>query len=218
MPLGACGVLRSALRSREILGSGAFAFANSAAKSRFIGDRRLENFDDGALYDVALPYGPRLRRLRIPTGFSARGNLRDASDFYFIWRVPEERLQRQLIGPRLPRSWFAQLDEKFDDAQPEGDWYWDDLHPFGSDRSAVDCSATHLNFALTAIMVGDTNGVLVAESVQEVLSVQTRFLSQGILSRLSKLGMSLLMCASMTFLLLGSFQLATVARLGETRC
>jgi hypothetical protein len=64
-----------------VAAAGAFAVANSAAKSRFIGDRRPENFDDGALYDVALPYGPRLRRLRIPPGFSARGDLLDAFDF-----------------------------------------------------------------------------------------------------------------------------------------
>jgi hypothetical protein len=71
-------------------------------------------------------------------------------------------------------------------------------------------------------MMGDTNGVVVAEdfhrNLLEVPSVQTRFLSQEVLFRWSKLGMSLLMFASMNFLLLGSFQLATVARLGETRC
>jgi hypothetical protein len=148
-----------------VAAAGAFAVANSAAKSRFIGDRSPENFDVGAFYDVALPYGPGLRRLRIRPGFSARGNFRDASDFYFILRVPEEWLQKQLIGPRLPRSWFAQLDEKFNDAEPEGDWWWDDLYLFGSNRSAVGCSATHLNFALPAIMMGDTNGVLVAEDI-----------------------------------------------------
>ena len=53
-----------------------------------------------------LLWAPRLRRLMLPSDCVTRIHFRDDSDCYYACSVDEDRSQRQVLGPRVPVSWF----------------------------------------------------------------------------------------------------------------
>jgi len=85
--------------------------------------------------------------------------LRDVKDAFYLYEVEPERLRRQLIGPRLPLSWFSDLHNEDADVLNSADpWCIDDLlDPFGSRR--VRFRHGYTDYALAGVMMGDLNAV-----------------------------------------------------------
>lgn len=94
------------------LSAGAFCVRKSETEDRFIGDRRPQNFVERQVRKPFLPYAPRLRRLRLRPGEVALIYARDLRHCFYVYGVGEERLARQVIGPRIPRSWLTSLEEE----------------------------------------------------------------------------------------------------------
>ena len=47
---------------------------------------------------------------------------------FYVFGVDEERLRRQVIGPRVPRAWFRDLeDEAMDETELFDAWHFPDL-------------------------------------------------------------------------------------------
>ena len=63
-------------------------------------------------------WAPRLRRLKLPSDSVIRIHFRDVSDCYNAESVDEERLRRQVLGPRVPVSWFRNLEDANLDVLP----------------------------------------------------------------------------------------------------
>ena len=80
-----------------------------------------------------LPYGPRLRRIQLKPGEFLRTTVQDLHTMYYMFKVSDDRLRRQIVGPRVPRSWFADIaDESLDflsDSEPVEPWNWSDVRP-----------------------------------------------------------------------------------------
>eukprot|EP00974_Lingulodinium_polyedra_P099068 9600707-Lingulodinium_polyedra.AAC.1 len=51
-----------------------------------------------------------LRQIRVPRHKTLWLAKRDLSNCFYLFEVEKERLPRQVIGPRIPRSWLARLD------------------------------------------------------------------------------------------------------------
>ena len=77
---------------------------------RLIADRRPRNYDELQLGPVRLPYAPRLRRVRMRDSQKLWFAKRDLANCFYLFRVDEERWPRQVLGPRIPRSWFEDLE------------------------------------------------------------------------------------------------------------
>ena len=90
--------------------------------------------------------------------------------------VDEERLQRQVLGPRVPVSRFRNLDDASIDLLPlDGfePWVYSDLvqNPF----QETDNLRRYCETALTAVSVGDLNAVYAVEAAhrRQLLSVES---------------------------------------------
>ena len=83
---------------------------------------------------------------------------------YYQLAVPPSRWPRQAIGPRVPRSWFGRLGDPSLDGRlgASGSWAWEDLHQPSAD---VSLRSGYCQPALAAVMMGDLNGVTVAQRV-----------------------------------------------------
>ena len=99
------------------LASGAFAVAKDH-RDRFIGDRRRQNEKERLNHRACLPYAPMLKRILLKNGYSLRLNLRDVRDCPYLFQVGDERLKRQIIGPRVPEDWFSDLVNGSEDFLP----------------------------------------------------------------------------------------------------
>ena len=87
--------------------AGAFAVAKNKVHDRLIGDRRPRD----AIEVAKLPYAPRLRRQKDRI---AHDSFRDNRDCFYVFGADAERSHRQVIGSKLPRSWFRTVDEHTD--------------------------------------------------------------------------------------------------------
>ena len=75
-----------------------------------------------------LPYAPRLRRLQLKPGRALWLAKRDLSNCFYQFEVEPARLARQVVGPRLPRAWFNDLDDpRLDHTLGEERWRQRDL-------------------------------------------------------------------------------------------
>ena len=90
------------------LASRSFAVAKDH-RNRFIGDRRGQNEKERLIHRACLLYAPRLKRILLKNGYSLRLNLRDVRDCFYLLQVDDQRLKRQIIGPRVPEDWFSDL-------------------------------------------------------------------------------------------------------------
>ena len=93
------------------LSGGAFSVPKDLARDRFIGDRRSRNGTARPIGQCHLPWAPRLRRLMLPSDCVIRTHFRDVSECCYSESVDEERLQRQVLGPRVPVSWLRNLED-----------------------------------------------------------------------------------------------------------
>ena len=105
--------------------------------------------------------------------------MRDMRNMYYTLAVDEERLMRQIIGPRVPLSWIDDLDnEALDYADDIDEWVRSDLIS-GGDAAVVD--DRYMQVALAAVMMGDKNAVYMAEqSHRRLLLAGGGFTSRGI--------------------------------------
>eukprot|EP00973_Karenia_brevis_P035837 4945856-Karenia_brevis.AAC.1 len=77
---------------------------------------------------VRLPYAPQLRKARLGKNEGLWIGKRDLSNCFYLFEVEEERLRRQVIGPRIPLSWLENLDdERCDDCAIDEHWWSNDL-------------------------------------------------------------------------------------------
>ena len=149
------------------LAAGAFAVRKDMKRDRLIADRRPENGRESQVGLCLLPYGPRLRRVQLKPNEYIRASVQDLSNMYYMFKVSPERLHRQVVGPRVPRSWFDNIeDESFDyvDAgTAPDDWHWSDLRrpgPFARPWSGSTGEVPGMcQVALTAALMGDMNAV-----------------------------------------------------------
>ena len=100
------------------LSGGAFSVPKDLDRDRFIDDRRPRNGTEHIIGKCYLPWAPRLRRLMLPNDCVIRIHFRDVSNCYYAYSVDEKRLQRQVLGPRVPVSWFGNLDDASVDLLP----------------------------------------------------------------------------------------------------
>ena len=153
------------------LASGAFAVRKDLDKDRLIADRRPENAGEKPVGLCLLPYGPRLRRVQLKSNQYLRASVQDLSNMYYMFKVSEERLKRQVVGPRVPVSWFQNLESEAEDFLPDASfmdaWHWADVRPRKLDRAAWTPSAGEIpgmcQVALTAALMGDLNAVTVCQ-------------------------------------------------------
>ena len=100
------------------LSGGASSVPKDLDRDRFIGDRQPRNGTERLIGRCHLPWDPPLRRLMLASDCVIRMHLRDVSDCYYAKSVDEERLQRQVLGPRVPVSWFRNLEDTSLDLLP----------------------------------------------------------------------------------------------------
>ena len=128
---------------------------------------------------VRLPFAPRLRRLRAPRGQRLWLAKRDLSNCFYLFGVEEARWPRQVIGPRIPRSWLDNLeeDQEADYAPVFASWCSGDLSLApGACGEALD-EATFCQFAMVAVMMGDIGAVTVIQEAHTRFLLAHRILS-----------------------------------------
>ena len=90
---------------------------------------------------------------------------RDTEDCFYQYEIPPSRVAKQVIGPRISRSWLAHLnDENWDvvDTDEIESWVSQDL--IKTCFSAEPVSETdNCQIGMTAIVMGDVNAVCTLE-------------------------------------------------------
>ncbi len=91
-------------------------------------------FKNRVALPTLLPMVDRFCRLILRDGMRIRFSIRDLSNFFHHLLTPSSRWPKQALGPRVPRSWFNNLDDIEADETNDhiDDWFHDDLQP-GSD-------------------------------------------------------------------------------------
>ena len=147
------------------LAAGAFTVRKDVDKDRLIADRRPENSKERQVGLCLLPYGPRLRRVQLKPGEFLRTTVQDLHNMYYMFKVSDDRLRRQIVGPRVPISWFADIaDESLDflgDSEPVEPWNWSDVRPSSKRDTPWNPGAGEVpgmcQVALTAALMGVSN-------------------------------------------------------------
>ena len=145
------------------LAAGAFCVKKDDDKDRLIGDRRPRNAQEQMPGPVRLPYAPRMRKVRLAKGQALWFGKRDLSNCFYLFRVDDDRLHRQVIGPRVPRSWLADLDNESADRDLHFEnWCASDLRvEAGEDGEWLDDDFCQI--AMTGVMMGDIGAVTVIQ-------------------------------------------------------
>ena len=170
------GILLDANSCSDDLAAGAFAVAKNQDKDRLIGDRRPCNVVESRKGVAKLPCAPRLRRLLIQKHQIARVSFRDISDCFYVFGVDEERLHRQVVGPRVPRSWFHDLENnEIDEKEVFDAWHFPDLFPGSCNSSVIPQKFCQL--AISGVIMGDRDAVYAIESAH-----RRQLLAAGVLS------------------------------------
>ena len=131
------------------LSGGTFCVPKDLDWDRFIGDRRPRNGSLGSVICLGL------LRLMLPSDCVIRIHFRNVSDCYYACSVDEKRLQRQVLGPRVPVSWFSNLDG----FEP---WVPSDLVQNPIQETVDPCR--YCQIAVAAVIMGDLNTVYAVEA------------------------------------------------------
>jgi hypothetical protein len=85
---------------------------------------------------------------------------RDLKDFYYLLEVDESRWSKQAWGPRVPKSWFEDLeDESKDDCEEFDEWWASDLEAIRIGKGGTPCPAGFVQpLAKTLVMGGSQCG------------------------------------------------------------
>ena len=140
------------------LASEVFAVAKDRP-DRFVGDRRCQTERERLIHRAGIPYAPRLKRILLKKGSSLPLNPRDVRDCSYLFQVDDKRLRKQIIGLRVPESWFNNLDDEAQDfllASTFKPWLSSDLT-----RPPNKASRTpgYVQVAIAGNMMGDKNAV-----------------------------------------------------------
>ena len=145
------------------LSAGAFARTKPDGRQRLICDKRPMNTKEILLGHVDLPSAARFSRVLLPKSHVAVTTLRDLKDMYFIFDVGPKRVNKQAWGPRVPTSWFEDIDNLASDQLQDFEQWWEpDLH-----------AETHLTGSMPpdhfvqplarVLLMGDLNAVYLAQ-------------------------------------------------------
>lgn len=159
------------------LAAGAFAVPKDIAQDRLIGDRRPQNAGERMPGPVRLPYAPRLRRLRLQPEQCLWVGKRDLSNCFYLFAVDEARLARQVIGPRIPRAWLADIEDETLDLMDEfPSWWAADLGRAHRAEARSPDDRAFCQFAITGVMMGDIGAVTVIQEAHSRLLLSGRVL------------------------------------------
>ena len=144
------------------LASGAFAVAEDESRDRFIGDRRSLNCRERSTGRAHLPNCPRQRLLILRKIQTVQTTFRDTKDCFYLYEVPPSRVRKQVIGPRIPRSWLEHLDdETWDVVDPESLVLQDLIETCASFEPVSELE--YCQTGMIAIVMGDVNAVCTLE-------------------------------------------------------
>ena len=104
------------------------------------------------LPNLVLPHSSLFTRLLLGPREKIRLSLRDSSNYYYLLRVPRERLPFQAVGPAISKIWW-------ENGCP--DWPCDRV--FVSDLRAC------VQPVFLGVCMGDTNGVLVGQETHQTI-------------------------------------------------
>lgn len=108
--------------------AGAFAVEKDAHKDRLVADRRPRNAKERVCGPVRLPRAPQLRRIVFEPNQNIRIGKHDLSNVFYRIAADDVRRLKQLVGPRIPHSWFDDLDStELDNVVPHDSWYVRDI-------------------------------------------------------------------------------------------
>ena len=93
------------------LSAGAFCVAKGSDRLRLTTDRRVRNWRERLLAKAKLPSSSRLGRSILNGAHAMELSGRDFKDFYFSLGVYPSCFREQTWGPRVPLSWFDDLDD-----------------------------------------------------------------------------------------------------------
>ena len=101
---------------------------------------------------------------------------RDLSNCFHLWEVEPSRIERQVIGPRIPRSWFHDVENAAEDDRLsfEG-WFTPDLYLSADMGLDVD-ESIFCQIALSGVMMGDVGAVAVIQEAHTRLLLSNRVL------------------------------------------
>ena len=113
---------------------------------------------------VDLPSAARFSRLLIPKTHVALVTLRDLKDMYFLFHVGKERVAKQSWGPRVPASWFDDLDDVTQDACDDVEPWWTQDLSVGSSDVASSPPSSYVQPLARVLLMGDLNAVYLAQT------------------------------------------------------
>jgi len=92
-------------------------------------------------------------------------HLRDVRNCYYLYEVEEARFPKQIIGPRVPLSWFEDLeDESLDDVEDCEPWLAADLRDHDGSRTEAEEVPGYMDLAVAGVIMGDLNAVFAVET------------------------------------------------------
>ena len=123
------------------------------------------NRREGSVGRAHLPCCPRLGRLIIGKSETVQTTVRDTIECFYLYEVPLSCVTRQVIGPRVTRSWLEHLDdETLDVVGPDGvecGVAQDLLKTCASFEPVSEIANSQI--WMTAIVMGDVNAVYTLE-------------------------------------------------------
>ena len=157
--------------------AGAFAVKKDEHADRLIGDRRPLNAGERQPGPVRLPYASRLRRMQLPWGKGIWTAKRDLRNCFYLWEVEPSRLERQVIGPRIPRSWLHDIENESEDDRLSFEcWFTPDLYLSATSMGVDVDESAFCQVALSGVMMGDVGAVAVIQEAHTRLLLANRVL------------------------------------------
>ena len=137
----------------DTLRSGVFCLvkkvnADGSVVVRLIIDRRPQNYWEYNLPGLELPHAVMFTKFILSPEKMIRLSLRDASNFYYMLKVPESRLPWQAVGPPVSQNWL-------ESGCPLEGWTAEEIFRPLHDVLVQPC--------FRALAMGDGNGVITAE-------------------------------------------------------
>ena len=127
-----------------------------------------------------LPSCPRLRCRIFGKSETLQITIRDTKGCFHLYEVPPSRVAKQVIGPRITRSWLEHLDDENSDVVDTDEtesWVSQDLLETCASVEAVselDCC----QIGMTAIVLGDVNALYTLECAHRQQLLAARALNE----------------------------------------